>query len=212
MKPTSVPKRLAAFFIDYVILILLSFIVAFLFVEIFSPSSKTLYDSAKSFLDNTIQLIPGREPSMFAKLTGKFSFYLTHMKSGIIICGIVTLLYFVYFEQSKWQGTIGKQILKIKVKDSTNKRLSLSAATKRFLLFAAPALLFYFIVFFIYPQCLNIVNMNFHILKLKIDVPPPCMTLFITYTICYLIWFIPIFFTTKRSTFYDMLSKTQVKG
>ena len=128
-----------------------------------------------------------------------------------MICGIINFIYFVYFEQSQWQGTIGKQILKIKVKDSANKKLSLALATKRFLLFAAPALLFYLIGFFIYPQCLNALDMHGHLFRLKIEVPTSCMTLFVAYIICYLIWFIPIFFTKDKVTFYDILSKTQVK-
>jgi len=211
MKPTSALKRFAAFCIDYAILILLSFVIAFLFVEIF-VSSHTVLDSAKSLLNKTITLVPGHNPSVFHTIAIKLSFYLTHIKSGIIICGIVTFLYFIYFEQSKWQGTIGKKILKIKVTDTSNKRLSLFKASKRFLLFATPALFFYFIVFFIYPRCLNIIDLHFHLFRLKIDIPPLCMTLFIGYTICYLVWFAPIFFTNERKTIYDMLSKTRLKG
>ena len=212
MESTSALKRFAAFCIDYLIIMMMSAIVAFLFIRLFDDSSNIIWSSTKTFLGTAANIISGHKMSNLAKLVKVFSFYLTHMKSGIIICSVVTFLYFIYFEQSKWQATVGKKLLGTKVKTITNKRLSLFKATKRMLLFATPALFFYFLVFFVYPQCLKVANMSFYLFQFKIEAPTSCINPFIGYILCYLIWFMSIFFTKEKATIYDTLSNTRVKG
>ena len=141
----------------------------------FDNSSNILWNATKTFLGAVTEITPGHKISNFHKLITIFSFYLTHIKAGIIISGIVIFLYFIYFEQSKWQATIGKKLLGLKVKTISKKRLSFFKATKRTLFFATPALFFYFLVFSIYPQCLNIVNVSFHLFRFKIQVPQACI-------------------------------------
>jgi uncharacterized RDD family membrane protein YckC len=208
MKPASILKRIAAFLIDHAILTILLSIIG-LFLTAVTPASNTALDAAKEFFDKAIQLIPGQEPALSAKISAKLVFLTTHMKSTITLCLILSFLYFVYFERSKWQATVGKKLLKLKVMNSENKRMSVLEASKRFILFATPAIIFHLLVFMGYPQCLTL---HKHILTSGIVIPTACITLFSGYILTYLVWLLPIFFTKEIVTLYDALSKTKVKS
>ncbi|NRA73524.1 MAG: RDD family protein [Rickettsiales bacterium] len=210
MKPASLLKRFIAFCIDYIILTILSFIVVLLFTQLFRDPSNIIWESTKAFLETATELLPRYQISYLYKLVTTIAFYLTHLKEGIIIYSIIILLYFIYFERSKSQATIGKKLLGLKVKTIAKKRLSFLKATKRTLFFITPALFFYFLVFAIYPRCLTIINVSFHLLQFKIKIPQSCINILIGYISCYLLWFIPVFFTKNKTTIYDILSNTRV--
>jgi uncharacterized RDD family membrane protein YckC len=209
MKPTSVFRRLAAFIIDHIVVMTLLAIVSFIFAKSSPEPSHTLMDSAKELLNKTIELFPGQEPSFSSKLAEKFSYYFVHMKSTVFICGILYFVYFVSFERSKWQGTIGKKLLKLKVTDDKNKKLSIAGASKRFFIFAAPSLLVHSISFFGYPEC---ISARSHFMKSGIEFPSTCIALLVVYAVSYSIWLIPIFFTKDKATSYDILSNTKVNN
>jgi len=189
MKLNSSLKRFGAFCIDYVILLSIAVAISFLSTKLFGPSSNTVMGFMKTL---TSKILGEGASSLFDPY---------HLQISMSICFFV---YFVYFERSKWQATIGKKFLKLKVTDSKGKRLSLHAAIKRLLIFAAPAFVFYFLVLHIAPQCLA-----------EVPCPiskSPCGTLCLSYIVCYLIWVAPIFLTKNKTTLYDMLSKTKVRG
>jgi uncharacterized RDD family membrane protein YckC len=207
-KLTPIFKRLAAFVIDHTIIMSLLSIIGLVFADRLEASSHTFMDSVKDLWETVVQFVSRHEPSMLSKMTAKFSIYFNHaqyLQYTIIVGVILSFTYFVFFERSKWQATIGKRLLGLKVASAANKRLSLFQAAKRFVIFGIPAFVFHFFAFFVYhPQCLNVV-------KLEIDLPSPCMKLVVGYAVALLLWFIPIFFTKDKETTYDMISRTHIK-
>jgi uncharacterized RDD family membrane protein YckC len=207
-KLTPIFKRLAAFVIDHTIIMSLLSVIGLIFADRLEASSHTFMDSVKDLWDTVVQFVSRHEPSMLSKITAKFSIYFNHaqyLQYTIIVGIIVAFTYFVFFERSKWQATIGKRLLGLKVANAANKRLSLFQAAKRFVIFGIPAFTFHFFAFFVYhPQCMDVV-------KLEMELPSPCMKLVIGYVIALLLWLIPIFFTKNKTTTYDMLSKTHIK-
>jgi uncharacterized RDD family membrane protein YckC len=63
---------------------------------------------------------------------------------------ILVYMYFVLFEISKWQGTVGKKLLKIKVTDINGQRIVFKKATIRLFskFLSAQLLIGYLIIFF----------------------------------------------------------------
>jgi uncharacterized RDD family membrane protein YckC len=63
---------------------------------------------------------------------------------------ILVYIYFVLFEISKWQGTIGKKLLKIKVTDINGQRITFKKATIRLFskFLSAQLLIGYIMIFF----------------------------------------------------------------
>jgi uncharacterized RDD family membrane protein YckC len=207
-KLTPIFKRLAAFVIDHTIIMSLLSIIGLIFADRLEASSHTFMDSVRDLWDTVVQFVSKHESSMLSKITAKFSIYFNHaqyLQYTILVGIIVASTYFISFERSKWQATIGKRLLGLKVVDATNKRLSLFRAAKRFIVFGLPAFTFHFFAFFVYhPQCMDVV-------KLETDLPSPCTKLVVSYAVALLLWFIPIFFTKNKTTTYDMLSKTHIK-
>jgi uncharacterized RDD family membrane protein YckC len=92
--------------------------------------------------------------------------------------------YFVSFERSKAQSTIGKRLMGLKVVDIKGERISLKQAMFRYLLYWVATDFVHVAAYFV----------NFKALIL----------------VWYLIWLLPIFFTKKSTTLYDIFSKTEV--
>ena len=63
---------------------------------------------------------------------------------------IIAFFYFALFESSKWQGTPGKRLLKIKVTDLPRNRISLRRSAVRFLgrILSAQLMIGYIMIFF----------------------------------------------------------------
>jgi uncharacterized RDD family membrane protein YckC len=189
MKPAPILIRLLANLIDSALFWLFSFLTKF-----FIPG--VMYA-----LDQTIPNMTEKEHSILEQIATVFFSY---SNSGYLI-SFTILLYFVYFEQSEWQGTIGKKICKIKVVDTANKRLSLFKALNRYLVRIAPSLLFYYLSFFINsPACLKT-------LESATDLSTTCgKIVVIGGTAITLLWYGPIFCTKDNRTTYDILSNTKV--
>jgi uncharacterized RDD family membrane protein YckC len=187
MKPAPILIRILAYCTDNLLFLLLVVL------------SKFFIPGAMYALDQTIPNISEQVHSLLKQTATVFFVY---SDSGYLF-SFISLLYFVYFEQSEWQGTLGKKLFKIKVVDSKNKRLSLLKALTRYLIFAiAPGLLLRLVLFFTNPACLNMTNPS-----------TTCTRLFVAYSIVYaLLWLGPIFFTKDNSTTYDILSNTKVVG
>jgi uncharacterized RDD family membrane protein YckC len=201
MKPASIFKRLLAYIIDSM---LISIILRLAAEALKSPAFKAL-----SIIDKAITLIPGQEPPKSLKLATEASSYVGAINTIAVIAAVVCCAYFILLEGSKWQGTLGKKLLKLKVVDNTNKSLSLLKALKRYVIFSAPSLVVYSVALAMHPQCLNIQK---QLMMLNFSSLIPCLWSLGLAIAVNLVLVVPIFFTKNRTTAYDMLSKTKVVG
>jgi uncharacterized RDD family membrane protein YckC len=197
MKPAPIFKRILASIIDTILLSTLWLVVKLLVSPLHSAElilQDYVSKNIKSYLEHSSSFA-------FEALTR----FPSTIKPGLILLttsSIIGFIYVVYFEQSKWQGTIGKRLLKLKVVDISNKRLSLLNASKRYLIYIAPTLVRYMTFFLMY-GALQKTNITFLLATIGF------------YLICLItgwLLLLPIFFTKNKVTAYDMLSKTKVVG
>jgi uncharacterized RDD family membrane protein YckC len=195
MKPASIFKRMLAYIVD-VILIMILWRVAKLLVKPLHSASLVV----QNYLRQVIKCFLEQDHSSASEIITSLPSYI---ESSLIILSIPSFLYlayFVFFEQSKWQGTIGKRLLKLKVVDITNKRISALKALKRHLIYMGPNLITLMSLVLVY-----ITWSKIHMLTI--------VALMVFSLTCSVIgWFllIPIFFTKNKVTAYDMMSKTKI--
>ena len=114
------------------------------------------------------------------------------MASVYIVAWFISITYFVCFERSRKQATLGKKLLRLKVVDAKNKRILLKISMVRWLLYWMAG-----------------------DLRLVLGTFVPSMYFLETNLSIFIwvgVWFAPIFFTEKHMTLYDILSKTRVVG
>jgi uncharacterized RDD family membrane protein YckC len=126
----------------------------------------------------------------------------------LILNIITSATYFIVLEQSKWQGTIGKKLFRLKVVDSTNNQLSPIKSFWRHLCYLAPVSVIHLLTYLIHPKCFNIQAYKAHLDLF--DVMPCVWSLFIWPVIIHNLLLMPVFFTKDKTTVYDMVSKTKV--
>jgi uncharacterized RDD family membrane protein YckC len=110
-------KRVAAYILDFIILLIPSVIIQRLMGS----------GAAQATLQQSVLAAPGDPHAMIAAYG---QFYST-MMPAILIGYVVVWLYFAFCESSSWQATIGKLALGIRVTDMQGARLSFSHALGR---------------------------------------------------------------------------------
>ena len=118
LKPASVWRRVNAFVIDiFIVITLFSLLIVFLnrFLQI--PVEYSIFDEGRGLQVRMNDYV--REN--FYKIVVIYSL----AKLSVIV------RYFVFSESSRWQATIGKRILKIKISDYDGKRISIGRAFLR---------------------------------------------------------------------------------
>ena len=155
--------------------------------------------------DLLILVILGVAIAIVATLVAFFFFNISIKGAGIldkyvgVSSFILCFLYFVHFEQSKWQATPGKRLLKLKVMTEKGKRLSMWEAFVRISLFEIPGIS-YLLILNILKQ--NIIN--------PVTLRGATILVMGVIFIWRIIWISTIFFTKNKMGVYEMLSKTRV--
>ena len=141
------------------------------------------------------------DEKVFAKIDKSFFTEYGKFDNGYIasLFTIFSILFFVYFEQSKWQATPGKKLFGLIVEDVNGSRLSFFRAFARTILYNLPVIPA--IALFV----LGALNVLKGIDPKLIVIAWSCIT--ITW---YLVWFLPILFTKNKTGLYEILSKTRV--
>ncbi|NRA73421.1 MAG: RDD family protein [Rickettsiales bacterium] len=118
-------------------------------------------------------------------------------------------IYFIWFEQSKWQATLGKKLLKLKVVNFDGSKLSLWKSFARFFLFALIHNVMFILTNYIYSKQIRRLLFDFstiEAIKMQFIIAPEYAIL----RLVTIIWFITIIFTKKRTGIYEILSRTKV--
>lgn len=117
---------------------------------------------------------------------------------GGVVGFLITLFYYVLFESSKYQATLGKKLFNLYVSDLCDHKLTFGRALFRYILWILPTLPI------VYVQITS-KNMTDYTTRLSND-----WFLMLIWSVFIIIWIIPIFFTKEKTTLYDMLSSTRV--
>jgi uncharacterized RDD family membrane protein YckC len=112
-------KRVAAYVIDYIVLLIPSKLIGSRFG---ATAASAAMEQAQRNAGNDPQLV-------FAAL----EVYLHTMWPALLLSTVVVWLYFALLESSAWQATVGKLVLGIRVTDLRGARISLPRALARYL-------------------------------------------------------------------------------
>ena len=188
-KPGGAFRRFIAIFCDGLILGLLSILSEFLtgtttYTSLFTQANQELYKT---------------DPAQYLSMIDQ------KFVIGCVVNICLSLLLFTYFEQSKWQATPGKKLLRLKVTDNNGNRLSFGQAFIRNIWYHAPTIpsVALFAFFVLFP--LNVSDSLSMIGALIALVA--YLSVFITW---YSIWFLPILFTKNKTGLYEIFSNTRV--
>ena len=129
--------------------------------------------------------------------------YQEYLLSSFVSTLIIIMLYFVFFESSKYQATPGKMLLKLYVSTKDDKRLTFVRACLRFWLYEIPTIPFVALIWFV-PGLRGPESVEMYLSLIVVGV------IYVFTFILYLIWFLPIYFTKERKCMYDMMSGTRV--
>lgn len=111
-------KRVAAYILDFIVLYLPNMII-----------QKSMGgDAARDAMKQTMEASPGN----FQVFATAYNHYYATMWPAVLIVTIITWLYFAICESSKWQATVGKLALGIRVTDDRGGRISFLRATGRY--------------------------------------------------------------------------------
>ena len=122
---------------------------------------------------------------------------------------VVLPLYFVYFEQTTWQATLGKKLLKIKVVDNQGKKISFWRSSVRVFLFTLIANIKFILLRYIYSNEIKFTLFywsSLQAIKAQFVLAPEYVLL----RLISVFWFITVFFTKNKAGVYELLSKTRV--
>lgn len=123
------------------------------------------------------------------------NFGISLLKFSPIIYFIFVSIYYIFFECSRNQGTLGKKFLGLYVSDKKNQRISFLNSCFRYFLFVIPMMPIYFSSF---------------LAMIRKDSGIELSLLIFTVPILLLIAIGPMFFTQEDITLYDMISRTRV--
>jgi uncharacterized RDD family membrane protein YckC len=126
--------------------------------------------------------------------------YQPYVISATITTFIICMLYFAFFESSKYQATLGKMLFKLNVMTTNHNKLKFFESCLRFIYIYIPVVPI-LIVSTYYADKLQDIDMVAAFIILG------SWGLSI---ILYLVWLIPIYFTKERKCIHDMLSNTRV--
>lgn len=113
------------------------------------------------------------------------------VRAGFPFIGaITTMLYYMVFECSKWQASIGKRLLGLCILNKGNDTIKIWQSLLRTFLLYIPSMIIDILVLFIPLQNLTM--------------------LWLLRLIFILAYFLPIFFTSDKLTLYDIISGTRV--
>lgn len=104
------------------------------------------------------------------------------------VYALAVYIYFVYFEQSHYQATLGKKLLRLKVVELDDYRMSFGRSVVRCLFSALPVVAYNIFKFYMGASISLVV-----------------------FVVLLMIWLLPIFFTKEKVCLHDLLSKTRVK-
>lgn len=166
MSPGNIFKRLMAFIIDSIIITI----------------PLTVY--------NTIVVLRSIDIKEASQLSTQALMEKSISAGFPLIVIITTALYYMVFECSKWQASIGKRLLGLCVLNKSNDTLKIWQSLLRTLLWHLPSVIKSILVLFM---------------------PLTEITAFAVLGLSFVLaCFIPIFFTRDKLTLYDMLTNTRV--
>ena len=122
------------------------------------------------------------------------------------------MLFYAFFESSKYKATPGKKIMNLYVATASNMKVSFFRSAYRFILLCIPSIPI-LIANFLYPahEFWNYHSQTFqNITPTSIDAALVNIAATLLSIVLNLVWIIPIFFTKDRKCMHDMLTSTRV--
>ena len=122
--------------------------------------------------------------------------FVTH---SLILCSIfifVGVVYYTYFNSSKWQATPGKRIMSLRIVKNNHEDVSFTLALSHYLLSIMP---YVYVLYLAFYKIHNEISFYEAITTSRMN---------LTLGIFFVMWLQFHIFTKKKTTFYDMLCKT----
>jgi len=164
-----------------------------------------------------IRGLAGSIDCIFFIILAVLCFLFSNNLLGYYIYNFIGLLYYVVLESSKYQGSLGKIIIGLKVINLGGAKISFSKAVIRYIAFMLPAIPFAWVSTLSYnPELIAASQSYYQNPQAQMNSP-----VLVSYGIKYMasllflvifsfIWYLPIAFTKQKTGLHDLLSKTRV--